>query len=121
MQLSHSGRQSTTILGGRFPWNPPLAPSAIRVGSMDPKADTIWSRLLYRLLFSTPKEMTLQDIDEVVDAFIHGVKIAFASGFDGVELHASHGCEHLVFIHPSRMLQRWFLDLLAQFISTQVI
>jgi len=33
MQLNHTGRQSPNLLGGRYPFISPLAPSAIRVGS----------------------------------------------------------------------------------------
>jgi 2,4-dienoyl-CoA reductase-like NADH-dependent reductase (Old Yellow Enzyme family) len=92
MQLNHSGRQSASFLGGRSPFTAPLAPSAVRVGH-DAKNQGILDGLVYWLMFQTPKAMIDGDIDEVVDQFIHGARLSHESGFDGVELHASHGCE----------------------------
>lgn len=92
MQLNHSGRQSSNIIGGRSLFHPPLAPSAIPVGS---RPNSIGSRLFHRLLFQTPRAMSHTDIDEVVFEFIRGAKLALESGFDGVELHVAHGCKFL--------------------------
>lgn len=96
MQLSHSGRQSPIVLGGRLPLVPPLAPSALGLGRNErPSSHMGWfARLIYKIGFSTPRAMTLQDIDHTVDRFVLGAKLAHDSGFDGVELHASHGCEY---------------------------
>ncbi|KAG8745724.1 hypothetical protein FRC10_007204 [Ceratobasidium sp. 414] len=35
--------------------------------------------------------MSVQDIDFVVAAFLQGAKLACQAGFDGIQLHASHG------------------------------
>lgn len=91
MQLSHTGRQAANFIGGRFPFFPPLAPSATRVGAKC--TDGVLARILYRLAFQTAREMTVQDIDDVVNGFVRGAKLALDSGFDGVQLHASHGCK----------------------------
>lgn len=90
MQLSHAGRQSTNLIGGRFPFQPPCAPSAIRVKA---KGMGWLSDTLHALAFQTPRPMSLADIDEVVEAFVRGARVAYMSGFDGVQLHAAHGCE----------------------------
>lgn len=94
MQLSHGGRQSANILGGRWPFVPPLAPSAVRLDldAGSKSAIPSVSGLLSRFLFQTPREMSAVDIDMTVEAFVRGAKLAAQSGFDGVELHASHGC-----------------------------
>ncbi|KAF8888590.1 hypothetical protein BD779DRAFT_1611297 [Infundibulicybe gibba] len=92
MQLSHAGRQSPNILGGRFPFRPPLAPSTIRVGS---KQGGYITAMLHWLLFQTPQPMSLSDIDELIDSFTRGARVASQSGFDGVQLHAAHGCERV--------------------------
>ena len=47
MQLNHSGRQSSNIIGGRFPFQPPLAPSAVRIRS---KRKNFVSRIVDRIL-----------------------------------------------------------------------
>jgi 2,4-dienoyl-CoA reductase-like NADH-dependent reductase (Old Yellow Enzyme family) len=36
--------------------------------------------------------MSLENIDDVVEAFVRGAKLAVLAGFDGVQLHAAHGC-----------------------------
>lgn len=91
MQLNHTGRQSPSFIGGRSPLTPPLAPSPVRLGSHT--REGLVARTVYRLLFQTPREMTMEDIDALVSSFIHGARVALESGFDGVQLHASHGCK----------------------------
>ncbi|TFY70941.1 hypothetical protein EVG20_g2060 [Dentipellis fragilis] len=104
MQLSHAGRQSPTVLGGRIPPSSALAPSPIRMG--DPRytnastKDGWLSHSVVRLMFPTPVEMTVTDINEVVDSFVRGAKVALQSGFDGVELHAAHGYLISQFLSP---------------------
>ncbi|WP_221076343.1 alkene reductase [Agarivorans aestuarii] len=39
----------------------------------------------------TPREMTQQDIDEVIQQFRQAALNAIAAGFDGIELHAANG------------------------------
>ncbi|KAG6819987.1 hypothetical protein H0H93_006817 [Arthromyces matolae] len=112
MQLCHCGRQSTNFLGGRSPFKPPLAPSSIPVTSRN----SGWlSEFLHALMFQIPKPMSVDDIDDAVEAFITGAKVAFESGFDGIQLHAAHGCEFILRIVDCYSC--CLLDLLAQFIS----
>lgn len=90
-QISHSGRQATNFLGGRYPFFPPMSASVTRV---QPRPEEgFLAGIVYRLLFQTAKEMTRNDIDIVVESFTQAAKIAVKSGFDGVQLHAAHGCE----------------------------
>ena len=91
MQVSHAGRQSPILLGGRSPFVPPLAPSALGLGR---GATSGWfARLMYNVGFPTPRVMSLQDIDNVVSRFVLSAHLAHDAGFDGIELHASHGCK----------------------------
>lgn len=94
MQLSHAGRQSPRIIGGRYPWVPPLAPST---NPMTPREGFL-SRLMFSLLFQTPRAASTQDIDSLIEAFLHAAAIACRAGFDGIQLHASHGCEFIVYV-----------------------
>lgn len=102
MQLSHAGRQSPTILGGRPPFVPALAPSPLALGQPSRSSSHInakngWiSRLILRAAFQTPRAMTASDIEEVIDDFVRGARVALESGFNGIELHASHGCEFVL-------------------------
>ncbi|KAI0282805.1 hypothetical protein BGY98DRAFT_61127 [Russula aff. rugulosa BPL654] len=97
MQVSHTGRQSPSLLGGRFLFIPPLAPSACGLGR---NASNWFGRLMYRILFPTPRTMSVQDIDNVVKRFVLGANLAHDAGFDGIELHASHGYLLAQFISP---------------------
>ncbi len=48
-----------------------------------------------------PREMTLDDIDHVINAFSKAASIAERSNFDGIELHGAHGYLLQEFISPS--------------------
>lgn len=71
MQLHHVGREGYYLLKeGKA-----LAPSAI-------------ASYIYQV---KPKEMTVEDIKETINAFGQGARRAREAGFDAVELHAAHG------------------------------
>ena len=120
MQLSHAGRQSPIVLGGRLPLTPPFAPSAVGIGR-DQSSLGWLARLVYNIGFQTPRPMSVQDTDHLVDRFVLGAKLAHDAGFDGVELHASHGCKCLRCNRARFEVHDRFADLLAQFISPKVM
>jgi 2,4-dienoyl-CoA reductase-like NADH-dependent reductase (Old Yellow Enzyme family) len=62
----------------------PVAPSAI--------ADMMFGR--------TPRALTLEEIEEIVDAFAQGIVRAQEAGFDGVQLHGAHGWLLSSFLSP---------------------
>lgn len=71
MQLHHVGREGYYLLKeGKA-----LAPSAV-------------ASYIYRV---KPKEMTVEEIRETINAFGQGARRAREAGFDAVELHAAHG------------------------------
>ncbi|PCH35133.1 FMN-linked oxidoreductase [Wolfiporia cocos MD-104 SS10] len=109
MQLNHPGRQSANLIGGRWPFVPPLAPSAVPIGRRVPdKASFVasgLSHLFHTALFQIPRPMELDDIDHVVEAFVRGTHLAVESGFDGVELHAAHGYLISQFMSPNTNLR----------------
>ncbi|WP_438445530.1 NADPH dehydrogenase NamA [Gorillibacterium sp. sgz5001074] len=67
IQLAHAGRKSEAVPAG-------AAPSAIAFPGMP-----------------EPRELTLAEIDGIVDAFAAAASRAAAAGFDVIELHAAHG------------------------------
>jgi 2,4-dienoyl-CoA reductase-like NADH-dependent reductase (Old Yellow Enzyme family) len=99
MQLSHAGRQSANFMGGRRLFESPKAPSPTPLGRSGQEG--LLSSLLYRLMFTTPTAMNEKDIDDVVAGFTRGAQLAEEAGFDGVQLHASHGCEQHHIIHAA--------------------
>ncbi|KAE8269332.1 hypothetical protein A4X09_0g3018 [Tilletia walkeri] len=97
VQLVHAGRQSMRGFG-RAPWSAPLAPSPIpmrttqALGSLGTFVD--W------LLWSRPLEMSQEQIGDVINQFAASAKLCSDAGFDGVELHASHGYLLSAFLSP---------------------
>ncbi len=79
-QLFHSGRYAMSMLTGQQP----IAPSAV---------PSDFSK-------ETPRQMTLDDIHEVQDAFVAAARRAVEAGLDGVEIIASAGYLISQFLSP---------------------
>ena len=71
MQIAHPGRREAPWLRGG---EPPLAPSAIE----EKKSGVV------------PREMTLPDIQEMVEKFAQACRRVKEAGFDAVQLHGGH-------------------------------
>lgn len=94
IQLMHPGRK----VQEHAPWNwkngnVPLTEAEMQ--DLDPEE---WDRMapsaLPQMLYPdhpVPREMTRQDIQEVVDAFVQAAVRADAAGYEVVEIHAAHG------------------------------
>lgn len=80
LQLIHCGRQTTPALCG----GQPLAASAIPCP----------------VLKEMPREATLEEIQEIIEAFVAAAERAKEAGFDGVEVHAAHGYLINQFLSP---------------------
>ncbi|KAI1365680.1 NADH:flavin oxidoreductase/NADH oxidase [Xylaria arbuscula] len=87
MQLSHAGRQSPLGAGKRGLCTKTLAPSPI---PLDMGGGLI-AKALVPLIFGTPREMTLYDINKVIQQFTYAARQAVDAGFQGVQIHAAHG------------------------------
>lgn len=87
VQVCHPGRQSPLGAGRRGLFAKSLAPSAvpIKIG------DGLLAYLLGALLFGTPREMTVAEIENVVRQFVDTARLMKESGFMGIELHGAHG------------------------------
>lgn len=96
LQLVHTGRQSVRC-AGRLPFNPPLAPSSIRIST---NPNNYIGKIAERIVFQEPRTMNEQDIQHVIELFLKGAKLAYAAGFHGIELHASHGYLLSSFLSP---------------------
>lgn len=75
MQLNHPGRQVYKNMGGKV-----LAPSevALDLGK-------------HSGMFSPPKAMSEDEIEDVINRFAISANKALEAGFDGVQIHAAHG------------------------------
>ncbi|MGD8502003.1 MAG: NADH:flavin oxidoreductase [Syntrophobacterales bacterium] len=79
LQLAHAGIFANAKLSGQIP----IGPSAVGGQSG-----------------SRPREMTAQDIQEIVETFGAAAKRAKEAGFDGVQIHAAHGYLLSEFLSP---------------------
>ena len=79
LQISHSGCLADPKLTGQMP----LAPSSVEGISKSPC-----------------KEMTVGDIQELIEAFGLAAQRAEKAGFDGVQIHAAHGYLMNQFLSP---------------------
>jgi 2,4-dienoyl-CoA reductase-like NADH-dependent reductase (Old Yellow Enzyme family) len=96
VQLNHVGRQAHPLAGEKSFFTKSLAPSAVPLDVQGSWFD----KLAFRLFLGRPREMTVAEIDTVVDQFTEAAKMAFIAGFKGVELHAAHGYLLTQFLSP---------------------
>src|ERR1035437_6504451 len=83
IQLAHAGRKAST----QVPWKGgrPLAANEGAWTTLGPSA------IPFDESFPPPREMTADDLDGVVNAFVAAAERAVNAGFQGVEVHAAHG------------------------------
>lgn len=81
-QINHPGKQIPLTLNSR-----PVAPSPIPITG--PTA-----------LFRRPRELTHNEILEIIDKFGHSAEILIEAGFTGIEIHAAHGYLINQFLSP---------------------
>ena len=79
-QIYHAGRQTTVAAAG----GQPVAPSAIPCP----------------LMKAVPHELTVDEIERLIDAFAAGARRTKEAGFDAVELHGAHGYLLCQFLSP---------------------
>ncbi|UPL48947.1 NADH:flavin oxidoreductase/NADH oxidase [Hymenobacter sublimis] len=92
IQLAHAGRKASH----RSPW---------QGGTVVPETEGGWQTVAPSpLSFSpdepAPRELSLADIQEVVEAFRVGTRRALLVGFEVIELHAAHGYLLHQFLSP---------------------
>lgn len=80
-QMYHPGRQSSHMVNGNVQ---PVAPS----GTKDP------------ICMDLAKEMTIEEIENLVEEFGKAARRCKESGFDGIELHCAHGYLLAEFLSP---------------------
>ncbi|QPH02774.1 hypothetical protein C2857_006991 [Epichloe festucae Fl1] len=87
VQLNHPGRQSLPGAGTHGFFGKTIAPSPVPVKL----GDGLFAKFISRVVFGTPREMTIADIQHVIGLFAEGAKLCHEAGFSGVEIHAAHG------------------------------
>lgn len=79
-QIYHAGRQASAAVTGIQPIAPTAMPCAI--------------------LGNDPREMTLEDMEDINRKFVEGAKRAVEAGFDLIEVHFAHGYLLHSFLSP---------------------
>jgi len=83
MQLAHAGRKAST----QRPWDGPNA-IPLDKGGWVPLAP---SAVAYSEQYAMPREMSKEEIRQVVDAFAQAARRALEAGYKLLEIHGAHG------------------------------
>jgi 2,4-dienoyl-CoA reductase-like NADH-dependent reductase (Old Yellow Enzyme family) len=96
VQLAHAGRKASTVA----PW---ISMGAVATEDINGWPDNIKapSAIPYSHRLGNPKEMTLQDIEDLKTAWAAATKRALAAGFDTIEIHNAHGYLLHSFVSPA--------------------
>ena len=91
IQLFHAGRLTVPEIAGQAP----LAPSAIAPFNGEsfwrPVIDGKTTHFQTHTPFVTPQEISVEQIEQVIESFARSCSLAERAGFDGAELHGAHG------------------------------
>lgn len=95
IQLAHAGRKASTVA----PW---LAMGALATADVGGWPDEVVapSPIPYNEDHATPKELSIDDIEELKDSWRQAVKRALKAGVDIIEIHNAHGYLLHEFVSP---------------------
>jgi 2,4-dienoyl-CoA reductase-like NADH-dependent reductase (Old Yellow Enzyme family) len=107
-QLHHPGRQVMDLSAGLPPMPPALIARLQRMqrapqmpeephGEIEPTAPSAIHDPMFQRI---PRALTIEEIEQIVEAYAEGIRRAEEAGFDGVQLHAAHGWLLSSFLSP---------------------
>ncbi|KAI1845613.1 hypothetical protein JX266_008224 [Neoarthrinium moseri] len=98
IQLAHAGRKASTVA----PWIRTGGNSAVAGPDLGGWPDNVWapSAIKFADGFAEPREMSLADIQELVQGFKDSAVRAVKAGFDVIEIHGAHGYLITEFLSP---------------------
>jgi len=99
IQLAHAGRKASTTAPWLVEERGKSAVSTEEAGGW-PNNVKGASAIKWGDGYAEPKEMTLEDIQDVIDGFRDSAKRAIEAGVDVIELHAAHGYLLCSFLSP---------------------
>ncbi|KAI0803105.1 FMN-linked oxidoreductase [Irpex lacteus] len=95
IQLAHAGRKASTVA----PWLSFHETATKELGGW-PDEVVAPSAIQHSPGFPHPKELTLEGVHRIRDAFINAAKRSVAAGFDVIEIHGAHGYLLHEFVSP---------------------
>lgn len=98
IQLSHAGRKASTLA----PWHGQRGKPHVATEDVGGWPDNVWgpSAIPFSPTYPQVKEMTLEQIKELAEAFSAAAKRALEAGFDMIEIHGAHGYLLTEFMSP---------------------
>lgn len=96
VQINHPGRQSPMASGKKGMWTKNIAPSSVALNL----GNNVIAKIASAVVFGTPREMTLDDINHTVEDFARAAELVHEAGFAGVQIHAAHGYLLNQFLSP---------------------
>ncbi|REA64447.1 oxidoreductase [Dyadobacter luteus] len=93
IQLAHSGRKGST-------WALGSESRALMPEDEDGWQTVAPSAIPFSPIMQTPREMSQQDIDEIIQSFADAAQRALKAGFELIEIHAAHGYLINEFLSP---------------------
>ncbi|KAK4246876.1 NADH:flavin oxidoreductase/NADH oxidase [Corynascus novoguineensis] len=98
IQLAHAGRKASTL----GPWHVTRGRHELATADVGGWPDNLWapSAIAWDKGYPTPKEMTVAEIEGVVQSFADAAKRAVQAGIDAIEIHGAHGYLISEFLSP---------------------
>jgi 2,4-dienoyl-CoA reductase-like NADH-dependent reductase (Old Yellow Enzyme family) len=98
IQLAHAGRKASTL----GPWHVTPTRHEVATAEVGGWPDNLWapSAIAWDEGYPTPKEMTVAQIESLVQSFADAAKRAVQAGVDTIEIHGAHGYLISEFLSP---------------------
>ncbi|KAK3941498.1 NADPH dehydrogenase [Diplogelasinospora grovesii] len=99
IQLAHAGRKASTL----SPWHHKVrGQSEVATHEVGGWPDDVWgpSAVPFSPTYPMPKEMTIAEIEGLIQSFGEAAKRAVQAGFDAIEIHGAHGYLISNFLSP---------------------
>lgn len=93
VQLMHTGRISHQL-------NMPEGAEIIGVSPVAPATTQMWTDQQQMQPIPAPRELRTEEINTLIEEYVHSAKAAIRAGFDGIEIHAANGYLPMQFLNP---------------------
>lgn len=98
IQLAHAGRKASTLA----PWHSVRGRSEVAAVEQGGWPDNVWapSAIPFAPTYASPKEMTIEEIEGLVQSFVDAARRSVQAGVDTIEIHGAHGYLISEFLSP---------------------